>query len=209
MMPPVWATGALAGVPRGDGALVWRVRLDDPQTMVDAGRATLSAEDLADLATRPDATMRGMRRRLARALLAQLSGVHPDRVSFGRSSAGAPVVIAPAGWRVSVAGRWPHALIGVARGPIGVDIEPAGAAPPPRDAFTTAERAVMRDDEALARWVAKEAHAKCLGIASRIAAEAIETRLDGAGFTASSADGASRGWFASFEDSVAAVALAG
>lgn len=208
MTEPAWATGPLAAIPAGHGPVAWLLRLDDAQTAADARRAAVSAQDLADLADRPQAAMRALRRRLAKALIARMAGVHPDLVRIARNEAGAPIVIAPDGWHVSVAGRWPLALIGVARIRIGVDVEPLDAPPPPPEAFTIAERATMREDQALARWVTKEAHAKRLGIASRIAAEAIETRaLGGLAFSAASAEGGSLAWCVVRGGAIAAAAI--
>lgn len=57
----------------------------------------------------------------------------------------------------------------------------ANKSPSPRRAFGfTPDEAIELQDASravlLARWVAKEAHAKCLGIASRIEAAEIKTR---------------------------------
>jgi phosphopantetheinyl transferase len=178
MPEPIWHTGWLADLPDpGQRPLVWLARLDDPRAEALARQAPLRPQDLLDLAQRPQAAMRGLRRQLARVLLARLAGVHPDTVVLGRTAAGAPLVAAPAGWHVSVAGRWPHALIGVARGALGVDIEPAGAPPPPDDALTPGERLALIDDAGRLRcWTAKEAHAKALGVAAQIDPAAIHTQ---------------------------------
>lgn len=171
-------TGALEAMPPGEA--LWLVRLDDPAVQAVARRAPLREEDLRDLARRPQAQMRALRRQLAKALLAHVAQSHPDASMLERTEMGAPVVLAPQGWHLSVAGRWPHALIGVSRGPIGVDVEPLDAPPPPDDALTARERReAATDHERLRRWVAKEAHAKLLGIASRIDPEGIDTRAQG------------------------------
>lgn len=164
-----------------DGAsVVWYVRLDQPLAAEMAARCRLSAEDLCELAGRPDALMRGVRRRLAKVLLATILHIHPDEVCIARGNAGAPAVLKPKGWHVSLAGQWPHCLVGVARQAIGVDIEPVNGSGPPIDAFTSAERQLLAQhplSETTPLWVLKEAHAKCHGIASQIEAETIETRL--------------------------------
>ncbi|MDH7803857.1 MULTISPECIES: 4'-phosphopantetheinyl transferase superfamily protein [unclassified Rhizobium] len=180
MTEVVWHSGYLdLPADPGDAPVVWYVRLDDADTEKTAHSATLSRADLEDLAQRPEAGMRGIRRRLLKVLLARLSGLHPDEIIVGRTEPGAPRILHPAGWNISVAGRWPHCLIGVSRSPIGVDIEPLDAEPPAEDSFTPAEAIELQGASSaalLARWVAKEAHAKCLGIASRIDAAEIETR---------------------------------
>lgn len=175
----VWHRG---GLPEGGEPILWQVRLDDPEVERLAGRARLQAADWQDLAGRPQAEMRGMRRQLTRVLLAHVAGCHPDSIVFERSTAGALSVVEPAGWFVSVAGRWPHALIGLSRAPLGVDIEPADAAPPPPDALTPGERedlARAPDLVRLCRWTAKEAHAKLLGNAAQADPAEIHTQAEG------------------------------
>jgi phosphopantetheinyl transferase len=176
----VWHSGYLdLPADPGDAPVVWYVRLDEAGTDKMAHSATLSRADLGDLAKRPEAGMRGIRRRLSKVLLARLSGLHPDEIIIGRTELGAPRILHSAGWNISVAGRWPHCLIGVSRSPLGVDIEPLDAEPPAEDSFTPAEAIELQGASSaalLTRWVAKEAHAKCLGIASRIDAAEIETR---------------------------------
>jgi phosphopantetheinyl transferase len=193
MSDAVWHVGGLDGLPHAvDGPLVWRVRLDDPEVAAWARGAALRPEDLRDLAGRPQADMRGVRRQLTRVLLARVAGCHPDAIAFARGEAGEPLVQSPEGWFVSVAGRWPHALIGVARQPLGVDIEPEDAPPPPPDALTQGEREDLAgaDDATLvSRWAAKEAHAKALGIASRLEGSDIHTWQDGGMLRARSAGG--------------------
>lgn len=176
-----WHSGCLdlpAG--HGEGPVVWHLLLDDPNTEKMAHHATLSRADLEDLARQPQAGMRGIRRRLSKVLLARLLGLHPDEIVFGRTDLGAPRIVHPAGWNVSLAGRWPHCLVGVGRLPIGVDIEPLTAEPPDEDSFTPAEAIELRgasNAAFLTRWAAKEAHAKCLGVASVIDAAEIETTM--------------------------------
>lgn len=193
MQPPVWHTGTL---PRefslGDAPFVWLLRLDDPATEAMARQAPLRPSDLADLANRPRAGIRGLRRQLTKVLIALAAGTHPDNVSLERLPSGALQVAAPSGWYVSVAGDWPHAAIAIARSALGVDIEPAGALPPPREALTVGERHQLRHgtmQDALRRWTAKEAHAKALGVAAQIDPAHIHTCLDGDQFTAMSREG--------------------
>ena len=188
MRPELWQGASLADLPPGDA--LWLVRLDDPAVEELARRARLRPDDLRDLAQRPQAAMRGLRRQLTKVLLAHAAQCHPDAVTLGRTAAGAPVVLAPAGWHISVAGRWPHALIGVARAALGVDVEPWDALPPPDDALTRLERAeAPTGPERLRRWVAKEAHAKALGVAAQIDPAAIHTQAQGEALVAHSAQG--------------------
>jgi len=181
----VWLSGAHDLTPiTGDAPVIWHLRLDRPETERLAGGATLSAVDLQDLASKPEAGMRALRRRLAKVLLARLSGLHPDDIIIGRTEYGAPQVLHPPGWHISLAGRFPHCLIGLSRAPIGVDIEPLDAEPPPEDSFTPTERLALQgatDTTLISRWTAKEAHAKCFGIASRIDADEMETVASGEG----------------------------
>ncbi|MEJ8309869.1 4'-phosphopantetheinyl transferase family protein [Agrobacterium larrymoorei] len=179
----------------GETPVVWHLRLDSSETETLAGGAALSAADRQDLAAKPEAGMRAFRRRLAKVLLARLTGLHPDEISIGRTEHGAPRVLNPPGWHISLAGRFPHCLIGLSRFPIGVDIEPIDAEPPPEDSFTRSEWLALQGaspDTLVTRWTAKEAHAKCLGIASRIDAAEMETRAVGDGLNVKSREGETR-----------------
>ncbi|MEI6485319.1 MAG: 4'-phosphopantetheinyl transferase superfamily protein [Sphingomonadales bacterium] len=176
--------------------------------------ATLSPRDLGDFAGRADAAFRLARRRLVKALLAWAAGVHPDAVRLARSALGAPVVTAPGGWFVSVSGQGPLCLVGLAREPIGVDIEPCTAPPPPRDLMTPRERdwlarlpATEAAAEALAFWVAKEAHAKRTGLARQMEPGDVEMVRTAQGLRASSAGHISRCWTFAGHGAVAAAAL--
>lgn len=172
----VWASGELAQVRWIEGRpLAWRVRLDAEAARSDAGRAVLSAREVAAFARAADAPWRITRRLLGKALIAHVARCHPDDVRIERDAFGALRVLAPAGWHLSLAGQPPYALIGLHRVAVGVDIEPGTAAPPPDDAFAADERAVLDllfpgDPEraALIGWVAKEAHAKASGHARQL-----------------------------------------
>lgn len=186
MTPPLWLSGPIDALELSSGAvLVWHLRIDDPVMFSAARGAPLRTHDLRDLAPGPHAGFRSIRRQSAKLLLARVAAVHPDDVRIGRSAAGAPLVEAPAGWYISVAGRWPHCLIGVSREPLGVDIETITAEPFPPDIFSPTERAQMvaasRTEQTI-RWVAKEAHAKRCGNASTIEPAAITTTLHGTDF---------------------------
>lgn len=188
----IWREGALHDFPDpGDEPFAWLTRLDDPAVTALMTQVPLHEADLRDLAGRPKAGMRAMRRRLTRLLIARLAGVHPDAVVIDRTPAGALRVVAPAGWFVSVAGRWPLCLVGVSRAPVGVDVEPFDADPPPDDALTPDELAEAAPAERVVRWVAKEAHAKLFGVAAQIEAAAIATAATLDGATATSAYGRS------------------
>ena len=154
---------------------MWRVRLDDETSRRDAGGAVLSAQETAAFARAADAPWRITRRLLAKALIAQVAQCHSDDVRIARDAFGALRVVAPTGWHLSLAGQPPHALIGLHRRPIGVDIEPLDALPPPEDAFSADERAMFgalwpgnADRAALVGWVAKEAHGKACGRARQL-----------------------------------------
>ncbi|MDR6103394.1 phosphopantetheinyl transferase [Agrobacterium larrymoorei] len=189
----VWLSGADdLTTPTGDAPVVWYLRLDSSETEILAGGAALSAADRQDLAARPEAGMRALRRRLAKVLLARLTGSHPDEIIIGRTELGAPQILHPPGWHISLAGRFPHCLIGLSRSPIGVDIEPIDAEPPPEDSFTRSELLALHGaspDTLVTRWTAKEAHAKCLGIASLIDAAEMETMASGDGLRVASKEG--------------------
>ena len=173
---PVWASGKLAQVRWiKERPLAWRVRLDNQASRRDATRAVLSPDEVAAFARAGDAPWRVTRRLLAKALIAQVAQCHPDTVRIERDRSGALRVASPAGWYLSLAGQPPHALIGLHRSPIGVDIEPSNAAPAPADAFSAEEWAMLDalwpDNVAHARligWVAKEAHAKACGRARQL-----------------------------------------
>ena len=149
--------------------------MDDDAARRDVGRAVLSANEVAAFARASDAPWRIARRLLAKALIARIARCHPDEVRIERDVCGALRVIAPPGWHISLAGQAPHALIGLHRQPIGVDIEPISVALPPDDAFSAEEQTTLDglwpgnpDRAALIGWVAKEAHGKASGRARQL-----------------------------------------
>jgi len=194
--------------------VVWSVRLDSEAAAAALARTPHQGRDLADFAAAPDAASRLLRRRLTRALLAHLDGVASEAILFGRTSEGAPSVLSPPGWHMSVAGRWPNVLVGFAEVPLGVDVEPLDDAPPLWDMLTSAEAAAVeslpvgeRPAEWLRRWAAKEAHAKRLGFARRAEPVAVATAPRPFGFDVTSAQGGSRVFVRDASRRVEAVAL--
>lgn len=179
----------------GSDTVLWYVRLDSPTAEASARCASLLYADYCEFAKRPDAGMRGMRRRLSRHLIGKVTGLHPDAIVFVRAANGAPGLSVPDGWFISLAGTWPHCLIGLSRRPIGVDVEPADALPPPDDCLTPRELAQLGaggPDRALFRWLAKEAHAKRFAVASEVDPCEIETLAVPGGYNVTSRHGASR-----------------
>jgi 4'-phosphopantetheinyl transferase len=213
---PRWHDGPLGALSGAEGPVVWSVRLDRDAAAEALKRAPHSDRDLADFAAAPDAANRLIRRRLTRALLGEIAGVPPAAILFGRTAAGAPSVLAPEGWHVSVAGRAPLALVGLARAPLGVDVEPLDTAPPLWDMLSPDEAEQVRalptarqPQEWLRRWTAKEAHAKRLGYARQADPAAIETAAHGPHrLLARSHEGVSLCWRRIVSGRVEAAALA-
>lgn len=179
----------------GSDTVLWYVRLDSSAAEHAARASRLLDADYRDLAQRPDSRMRAMRRRLARHLVGMAARCHPDDIVFTRATNGATGLSVPDGWFISLAGTWPHCLIGLSRRPIGVDVEPADALPPPDDCLTPRELAQLGaggPDRALFRWLAKEAHAKRFAVASEVDPCEIETLAGPAGYDVTSRHGTSR-----------------
>ncbi len=179
----------------------WSGTIDSAAAFHALAATPATADDLADAAQRHGGGGRLLRRRLARALIARRSGVTVDQVRLSRTAAGAPIVLAPAGWHIGQSGHGGDWLIGVARRPIAVDREPLDDAAPLRDMLTPAERAALdgvaeadQPFDWLRRWTIKEAHAKLIGDPSRIRPEAIETRFDSADEATATFEGVSRCW---------------
>lgn len=191
--PPLWFDGVLAEVPKTlDRPLAWRLRIDGPEAGRDARNARLAPDEVAAFARTRDASSRMIRRRLAKALVARVAQCHPDTVLIARGVSGCLKIESPAGWWVSLAGQSPLALIGLARSPIGVDIEPADAMVP-HDVLSVDECAALTENRlpVLAGWVAKEAHAKACGEARTIDPLAIGLTFDGESLVARSSGAAS------------------
>ncbi|MBC7601915.1 MAG: hypothetical protein H7255_04545 [Ramlibacter sp.] len=189
------------------------MRLDDEHSQRDAGRAALSAGEVAAFARAGDAPWRITRRLLAKALIAHVARCHPADVLIARDAFGALRVVAPTGWHLSLAGQPPHALIGLHRRPTGADIEPPDALPPPEDAFSADERAMFgalwpgnADRAALIGWVAKEAHGKACGRARQLDPREIRLRLRAGTLVATSGGVTTRVDLAGDTATIAAVA---
>jgi phosphopantetheinyl transferase len=168
---------------RDCAAVAWLVRLDDPRVAPWLAHSPLATGDLAAVAGRADAIQRLARRRLARLLLGRMAGIRPEGVELGRTEAGAPVILHPAGWYVSLAGRAGWCAVAAGRAPVGVDVEPLEGAPLPDDLLTPAERGWIaghppaeRLRASIACWVAKEAHAKRFGRPRSLDPAAVDTQ---------------------------------
>ncbi|WP_297508468.1 4'-phosphopantetheinyl transferase superfamily protein [uncultured Caulobacter sp.] len=189
-----WIVGPLDLPVRAAQPFAWLTSLDSAEAESLMARAALTPADYADFAGRADAASRLARRRLVKGLIAGLADLHPDAVVIGRSTLGAPLVMSPDGWHVSLSARWPRLAVAVARQPVGVDLERVDQDPPPDDAFTPAERERIAGQPrlALALWTAKEAHAKRTGRARLYEARDIATRAEGGDLFARCRDHASR-----------------
>ncbi|WP_375380294.1 4'-phosphopantetheinyl transferase family protein [uncultured Sphingomonas sp.] len=199
---------------RSAQAAAWLVRLDDPRVDRWLARSPALAADLPIVASSADAGERLVRRRLARLLLGEMTGMWPAGVVLDRTAGGGPIVAVPADWHVSLAGRAPWCAVAVARSPVGIDVEPIAGEPLPLDLLTAAERAWIADRPAadrlrasLACWVAKEAHAKRFGHPRGLDPAAVETQPAGRPRFVRSGDDWSRVVFAGGAACVAAVAV--
>lgn len=194
---PRWLVGDVSLAIAAEVPTVWIASIADPAIRARAEAVALPASTTQEMARHPDAGERLLRRRLATLMLASAGDGAPASVAIERSPLGAPVVRAPAGWQLSVAARWPDCAIGVARVPIGVDLERVVAEPAPGDLLTAAERhrlAMLPPDERprafAAAWAAKEAHAKWSGEPRRLDPADAET----AATTVTSPLGTTRCW---------------
>lgn len=200
-MIPGWHDGSLSALERGDAPVVWSVAADSAAATEALAGSRADGADLADAAQVCDGGWRLTRRRLARALIARLAGVHPDAICLGRTVAGAPRVRSPKGWYLGISGRGAECLIGVAVQPLGVDREKIDGSPPIWDALTAAEACALsglpvasQPLDWLRRWTIKEAHAKLIGEPRRIRPEWVETTLRGAACATASFEGTSHCW---------------
>jgi len=164
------------------GAIAWR---DDASDLPAEGAVVAvcrleksvalepNARDLAEAPTLAVARRTFLARRAStRRMVAARLGVSPRDVVVGHAPSGAPMILAPpAALHVSVSGRGDFCAIGLAPSPIGVDIEPLGAAAEPawnilhqteRRGLRALDRAA-RHEAFLRLWTAKEAYLKALG----------------------------------------------
>ena len=210
---PVWLIGGGARLAVGAaGPVVWLVSIDDRDARLRAEQVPIPPSLLARFASSQQAGERLLRRRLAMVLVAQAGGSAIDEIEIAATAQGAPRIIAPNGWHLSVAARWPDCAIAVARVPVGVDIERITAEPVAFDLLTIAEqkgigRAPAADQPAAftSCWVAKEAHAKWTGNPRRLDPANIDTAaLD----NVMSPYGRTHCWQRRYGDLVAAVCTA-
>ena len=171
-------------------------------------------DDASPVAWRVADPGRGRRQPLVAALLARLAGGSVDTVRVARDAAGAPYVLHPTDWHVSLSGRGDHCLIGAARRPIAVDRELVDDEPPLWDMLTDAEARHLRRLPAadqprawLRRWTIKEAHAKLVGTPRRLAPETIDTRLIDATRATARCEGRSDCWTRDSGDAIETLAL--
>lgn len=181
---PRWLVGAdatLAIAP--DAPTLWLFDIDDPAIRRRAEAVAPLPGEAAQFADRSDAGLRWLRRRLTRLMLGRAIGCRPDAVVIERTAAGAPAVVAPGGWYISVAARWPDCVIGIAPVRLGVDLERIERdLAPDLDLLTGQERArldlMIPADRPLAfarAWAAKESHAKWTGEPLKVVPALVDT----------------------------------
>lgn len=133
--------------------------------------ARATAEDLADAALlgRDTGAKRLKRRRLLRALAAEVLGVHPDLVTLDRAGTGAVRVTGPDPLFTSVSGCGRWTALAVARHPVGVDVEihPPEREPPFDLLQPLEQEAILADPQPrhlfIRFWTAREAYLKAQG----------------------------------------------
>lgn len=112
-----------------------------------------------------------LRRGTVRRILAQQFGCHQDGIVIDHDPAGRPFLVLPERLDLSLATRSGIVAVGLAQGPLGVDVERVDAeAKPPLDLLHPEERRFLEATAppahplAFARlWAAKEAYVKALG----------------------------------------------
>lgn len=169
--------------------------LDDPEWAA-ALALPPTAADLADAARglADDRRRRFLQRRaVLRGLAGRMLGCAAAEVVIAHDAQGAPCVTAPAGrLHVSVAERGALAAFGLARGPIGVDMEPVREAMEPAwNVLHASERAWLEGLAAEARhsaflqiWTVKEAYLKMLGMGLRIEPAGVAVKIGAGGAAA-------------------------
>ena len=202
-MIPFWHDGGLDALPvvSNHAAVAWSITADSPLAARTLVGTSTSTTELAEAAMGKNSGFRLLRRYLARALVAHLSGMRAVDVHFSQNAAGRPIIDAPSGWYLGLSARDGDCLIGVARRPIAVDREPLDHATPLWDMLTSSERSALdRLAEAdrplswLRRWTIKEAHAKLSGDPLHIRPEDIETQISGSEMATATFSGVSRCW---------------
>ena len=192
-----WVIGDLGAAAAGASkAIGWIVRAHS--YVADQALASIrpTRADLADaaLAREQGGTGRLLRRRLLRALAAQVLGLPPDKIAISRSRAGA-LSIPELELYASVAGSGEYHLVALSHQPIGVDIEILAEG-------GCASAAYLRD------WTAREAYLKALGVGLRVNPETIELATHDEGFNARiSRHDVGQGEWAALSDLVAALVM--
>lgn len=147
----------------------------------EGAQARATAEDLADAAALGPArgAVRLRRRRLLRALAAEVLEAHPDAVRFERLADGRTRILAPRPLYSSVAGRGGWTALAVASDPVGVDVELWPPEPgPPLALLHPLEQAEISASVDPARvflhfWTAREACLKADGRGLSVAPEQV------------------------------------
>lgn len=166
--------------------MLWLHSVDETAPALPAAWLIATQAQPANLPERSE-----LRRSLARTVLARQLGLAEDAVEIGHEPSGRPFILRPCGsdLHLSLATRSGLVAIGLARGPVGVDVEEvAPSGEPPLAMLHPDERRWLErlppseQADAFARlWSAKEAYVKALGAGFVRAPESFAVRLDGAG----------------------------
>lgn len=132
-----------------------------------------------------------LRQAVARRVLARQLGIPESVVALAHEPGGRPLIAAPqgTGLGLSLATRAGLVAVGLARGPVGVDVEQiAPGREPALDLLHPQERRTLQDLPHAARpvgfarlWSAKEAYVKALGSGFARAPESFQIVLDDVG----------------------------
>ena len=128
-----------------------------------------------------------LRRGMARRIVARQLGCREEDVAIAHDAAGRPLLDLPreTGLHLSLATRAGIVAVGLARQPLGVDVEQVDEqAAPPRDLLHPDERRALAEVDTTQRarsfarlWAAKEAYVKALGSGFRRAPESFAVSL--------------------------------
>lgn len=128
-----------------------------------------------------------LRRGMARRIVARQLGCREEDVAIAHDAAGRPLLDLPreTGLHLSLATRAGIVAVGLARQPLGVDVEQVDVqAAPPRDLLHPDERRALMEVDTTQRarsftrlWAAKEAYVKALGSGFRRAPESFAVSL--------------------------------